>query len=651
MAGAPTPDLPTFGPDPVRPPPPPDETAVAKVKSPPERMTRRADVLAQIAVACGILAVGMGLRAWFIADPNLAHDQDVDLFLRWSRGLAEKGLASFYAAERFCDYPPLSILIFQAIGKFAVWIGSGSASDALLQVVFKSHTCIADLIILFLIWVEARRLFGGWPALAAAGLYFLNPISLYDGAIWGQVDAVYTSLIVLAFVFVARRNWHLAGAAGAAALLIKFQTIAVLPLLIFEAFRLARWRGLLAILVGGLISGVIVLAPFAFTETLDDVLSRSYVRVVGQYQYLAKGAFNIWQFGGNPEASDTAVPAPIVRIVSQQRDTIAAHESLLLLLSWRNISLVIYALAVAIVLTIYAGRPGPVARWGAAGLLALAFYLFPTEMHERYAFPAVALLAIWAVAAPWNERVYVAFSALLLLNIAAILPPSTLAAQIGAANLLVFAVLLGFVAFIPSGLMRTAGHGLHAMPDDPTPPPSRLIAWFRRLTVIAILALALSAGAIAFAANRVPPLAQKQWITYLSSLTPKSFRQGWRTPQTDGAVSGGMLRLGDSIYLRGIGTHAPGRLVYTIPPNQLTFHAIAGIDGATSGAGSVLLHIELDGKRVWSSELLTGKSAPIEIEIPLNDAREISLIADATNDGNRSDHVDWALARFESGAP
>ena len=55
----------------------------------------------------------------------------------------------------------------------------------------------------------------------------------------------------------------------------------------------------------------------------------------------------------------------------------------------------------------------------------------------------------------------------------------------------------------------------------------------------------------------------------------------------------------------------------------------------------------LDGEQVFESATLTGESAPVEVRVPLGSARRITLLAHETSDGQTSDHVDWALARFE----
>ena len=97
--------------------------------------------------------------------------------------------------------------------------------------------------------MEARRLLGSRAGLGAAALYFLNPVALYNSAYWGQVDAIYTFFALLAVVLMARRHWYLAGAAVAAGLLAKFQTIAFVPLLLFETYRLGGWRAIAGKLV------------------------------------------------------------------------------------------------------------------------------------------------------------------------------------------------------------------------------------------------------------------------------------------------------------------------------------------------------------------------------------------------------------------
>jgi Gpi18-like mannosyltransferase len=624
--------------------------------SPPRTSVRGR--FASAAVISGILLVGLAFRAWLVSDIALAHKSDMSLFVRWTHALAEKGLGQFYQSQRFCDYPPLSVLMFLGIGRTAALFRDALPRDELFQILLKTTACLADLALAVLILIEARRLLGRGAAITAAALYFLNPVVMYDSAYWGQIDSVFTALLVIGLVCVGRTRWGLAGAAAAAAVLAKFQAIALVPLLAFETYRVGGWTAIGRMLLGATALAAVVLAPFALTDTLDDVLSRSYVNVIGQYNELSKGAYNIWHLVGAPDRPDTTVPAPIVRLVAGGSPAVAADASWLLGLSWRRIALIAFALSVAIVLTLYSLRPQALSRYAAAGLLALAFFLFPTEMHERYAFPALAFLAIWAPSAAWRERAYFALSALLLLNLAAILPADRVSAQIGCGVLLLFIILAAWLIWPRSSgtpekvenhpersACSTAGC-LTTFPAEEPAPPRLLIRWFRRLTAVATILVVCAGGAIGILAARAPTRTSASEAVWLSELHPRSLQQAWRKPSLDRSVSGAPLHVGQTIYLRGVGTHAPSRLVYDVPEGVTRFRALVGIDRGARG-GTSAATVELDGKRVFASPVLTSVSGPVEVDIPVDEARQITLRTDPTSDGQRGDHVDWALARFE----
>jgi hypothetical protein len=142
-----------------------------------------------------------------------------------------------------------------------------------------------------------------------------------------------------------------------------------------------------------------------------------------------------------------------------------------------------------------------------------------------------------------------------------------------------------------------------------------------------------------------PPVGPEGHL-YLGSLTPTSADQGWGELMTDSSVENRRLRLHGKTYRRGIGTHAPSKLLYNIPPGYDLFEAVVGVDDETNGQGSVVAAVYLDGTRAFESPLLTGGSEPVIVRIPLNGARQLLLTAETTADGQRFDHTDWADAKF-----
>ena len=121
--------------------------------------------------------------------------------------------------------------------------------------------------------------------------------------------------------------------------------------------------------------------------------------------------------------------------------------------------------------------------------------------------------------------------------------------------------------------------------------------------------------------------------------------------QINRSVSHGLIHLGDTYYLSGLGTHAPSTIEYAVPPGFDRFEAVVGVSRYAKGNGSVVVSVHLDGVEVFKSDLLTGKDAPITVTIPLHGAKKLTLKTDATPDGKKHDHVDFALAGFAKTRP
>lgn len=604
----------------------------------------------EILVLILVLLFGIGVRLWLLLLGPVGDSFDTGLFASWTRGMVNLGLGEFFETETFCDYPPLAMLIFWAVGHIAALFDGAIAVDGVLYPCLKIPACLADLAIALMLYVEGRRLVGGWRAVGAAAIYVLNPLPLYDSGFWGQVDSIHAALVLLSLVLLNRGWWGLAGLAVGLAILQKFQSIAFVPLVLFEGYRYLRWRGVGKVLLGATVAAGFVFLPFAVNGVLGEVLSRSYVDVVGQYPNLAKGAYNIWQLADDPGASDVTVPGVVAHIVADGRVGFPENDSPLMMLTLRHISLTAYAICVALILTVFSYRPGAIARCGAAGLLFVAFFLIPTEMHERYALPAIAVLALWAVTDVWKERAYFLLSALLLLNLTAALPVHTMAKVVSGMIASLFAIML-----IAPIVLRWARHDeaepLPELPDDAGPPAgaSALIRWFRRAAWTSAVVFLGGVVLIGYAAAHAKPLPDDGLVRYLSTLAPVRTHQGWGRLRLDRSVSGGVIHLGDVTYVSGLGTHAPSTLVYAIPDGFDAFEATVGVSRYTEGGGSVVVSVLLDEEVAFKSEMLTGTSEPVSISVPLKGAALLTLKAEATPDGKKNDHVDWAAARFVRG--
>ena len=609
-----------------------------------------------LAVASVFLA-GTLFRAWMISDGAIGHKYDISLFLRWTRALASHDLSSFYANAGFCDYPPLAMLVFWCVAQLGSLLDV-LTNDHAMRVLLKVPASLADIGISIVLLVEGKRLLGRAAGLGAAAIYLLNPVAWYNSAFFGQVDSVHTLLMLTAIVFANRGRWSWCGAMAAAAVLAKFQAIVIVPLVVFEAWRYARIRGLGRVCIGAIVASFWILLPFALSGILHEIITRSYINVVGQFDHLSWSAFNLWRLLGNEHFPDTSIPRIVALAAANGQASIALSDSWLLWFSYRKISLTVFSIVVAILLSLHARRTDSMKRFQTGGLLVLAFFLFPTEMHERYAHPAVALLAIWAVSDRWRERVFFVLSMLLVLNIAEIEPAGAIGSYIGAAIIVLFVlgaclpriVDAADVPNAPEAPHGDAAHKTeHARPNDANnaPPASRIVSAFQIATVLSVLAFAACAGMIVKRADATSTMLRNDAAIYLSRLTPESSVQAWGRLQENTSVMGGTIVLNNVAYPTGIGTHAPSHTTYLVPKGAKRFRAVVGIDKSAGGNGSAHALVITDNRVVFESTLLRANAPPVEVNIPVENVQTLTLDTDPAGDGNNSDHISWALARFE----
>ncbi|MGI8828449.1 MAG: hypothetical protein ACR2I5_01575 [Candidatus Limnocylindria bacterium] len=302
------------------------------------------------------------------------HDGDVLVMVRWAERMAEVGPWRFYDGSGSI-YPALL---------YPLW-GLGAALDGdALDLAIKGFSIPFDLATGALIFAVLRHRGASWPSVAASGLYLLNPAAILAGPVWGQLDSAGTLPFLGALIALAAGRHGLAGALAVIATLVKPQFgLVLLPVIGVAALH---WRAQRNIAVmwraaGGMaIAAALVAIPLALHPLrYFDQLGGTAVRQPVTSLY----AFNPWGLFVGFDVPD---------------DPYVVLAASLLLLSIAGVLTTLrrgsdFAMLLAI---------------GAA--LALAFYFVPTRVHERYLYPAIALLAPFAVIGPVHVASYVALS-------------------------------------------------------------------------------------------------------------------------------------------------------------------------------------------------------------------------------------------------
>jgi dolichyl-phosphate-mannose-protein mannosyltransferase len=399
--------------------------APPRVESGPHALDR-SGVALPIAILGGGLLLRLGLA--FVVYPGQGLASDLGLFASWAATLARVGPGGFYAAASTANYPPGYLWILWPIGL----LGGGVE-------LLKLPAILADVGIAAILYVAGQRWLGGRAGLLAAALYLFVPVTWYDSALWGQVDAVGALLMLAAVVLLAEGWSEPATALAALALLVKPQDaivlVVVLPVLVRRHLLrrgsgprpgLPRWAGAIEPAVGWVLadqgplrlatSGLatlvvmaIVLLPFDITlfapASLADVpLVGQIAGVVGlvlgdtsQFSVLTANAFNAWALVG---------PSPLSAIIGGGGGAWTADS--LPIVSGLSAATVGAALLIGTALVVAVGllaRGGRMTLVLSLAVIAFAFYALPTRVHERYLVPFFApgalLAAAWLPAIAW----------------------------------------------------------------------------------------------------------------------------------------------------------------------------------------------------------------------------------------------------------
>ncbi len=399
-----------------------------------------------------ILLAACALRL-VIAEHVSGYDVDIGCFRAWANRMAATGPVNFYdPSDPFasCDYPPGYMLILWLVGL----IGKAGATGA-TEFMVKVPPVLADIVLCAVLYREAKKQkLSGPAALALVTLYALNPLIIVAGSAWGQADALMTLFLALTVLYAVRGKWIAALPFYIVSVLFKPQALMFGPLGLLalgmhivyhwknETARQAVLRDVGLGLAAMAAAALLIVVPFSI-HLPADWLFTLYGQTMGRYAYATVNSCNLyfllgknwvtvesslsgafllpfltWCLAVLPLLTAAVRRAPIFRgQLGEKKDRIrlytlsglAAALGLTMIVlsavgsldySTLGTVMIVYAVAVFAALYAFANDIKHLPVFG-AGLLLLLFNT-GSMMHERYLFPAVALLLLGYL---WNKDV------------------------------------------------------------------------------------------------------------------------------------------------------------------------------------------------------------------------------------------------------
>ncbi len=159
----------------------------------------------------------------------------------------------------------------------------------------------------------------------------------------------------------------------------------------------------------------------------------------------------------------------------------------------------------------------------------------------------------------------------------------------------------------------------------------------------AVLIASTKVDSLPVAEHRMPRPVERIDGVYLDRLEPASVSQGWGQLQRNQSVWEKPMVVGGTPFTRGLGTHAPSKLVYALDGKYRRFQSWAGADGNTSP--TVTFEVWIDGAKKWETGLITRDSPPQRVDLDITGAKTLELIVGSSGDLG-ADHADWADAKL-----
>lgn len=383
-------------------------------------------------LALGAACLALAARLAFIGSPGYA--EDLAQFVAWaeisrdgSRISPPGGLPMVYAerpggsGRSWSNYPPGYLIVLRGLATVhdliapeseplsldlirRIRAGSDDAGVRRAMWVFKSPAVIADAVIAALLLLWVRRRLDERSAVIAGVVYALAPPMIWDSAAWGQVESVFVLPLLVAIEMGSRGRVEATAFWASTAFMFKAQAAMAAPLIVLLAWQYAgvdvkRWS---RIVLAALVPAAAITLPFI---SQSGGLWRAYAGAASYYPFTHLNGFSAWFL-----SSPLLAPQLETMASSYSRDTTPLFAGM----SARMIGGVCLLGSWIVVGTrLLRGRcDASVLQW-AVRVLPICFFVFSTQMHERYIVPAVAL---WLWAFNHDRRWWLGFSLVLLVS-------------------------------------------------------------------------------------------------------------------------------------------------------------------------------------------------------------------------------------------
>lgn len=322
-----------------------------------------------------LILVVLVVRIWGLIQPGFTGD--VMLNREWGNRVLEVGLVESYTSQRpgvmHPNYPPSGMIIFATSALVEKILSTKIIIPT--HIYYKIPATLADFLTGWLIYVWLKKL--KVKSCKFIGLFYLwLPLSWFNSSYWGQVDSIFTLAGLISLYLLSRRKVFWASLMAVVAMSLKLQAILFIPAFLYGLIvgNNLSTKSIFKMLTGTLVGFLVVTMPFMINnefKVLIDVVFGS----VGFYPVLSLNAYNLWW----------ATYADTARSIQSTAESFG--------ISWRELGVAMWFVWIGsgVIRSLSDKKDEPLrdisnGMWRILAMTVIGFFLWNTEMHERYLF-------------------------------------------------------------------------------------------------------------------------------------------------------------------------------------------------------------------------------------------------------------------------
>lgn len=332
------------------------------------------------------------------------HHSDLNIHFGWGNAARTSGISTLYK-NGYTDYPPLYLYVIRLNSQISHSVANSSYYlSPFFVTISKITPTLCNFLIGLLIFLYLKNK-GIRKALLVSALYWFNLGIIYNSAYWGQVDSVFTLLLFASVLLLMNKHFIISSVFFVISLLTKIHAITLLPIITLVGLLNKKKTILIKMITFGFSTTLLILSPQIIDGSFYHLIKS--VGFIGSYPYVSVNAYNFWHFLTPSADKWWQSPSDLLTFAGFSYKTIGFF--LLFLYTF----FVLYQLSKDI-------KKDNISL--ASSSLLFAFFMLPTEIHERYLFPFFAFFSLNAIKNKKFLVVYLVLSVTYLFNLMIVLP-------------------------------------------------------------------------------------------------------------------------------------------------------------------------------------------------------------------------------------